>query len=302
MALLNWGNALSQAGKAMATVGLEGVKSTLEQDKVRLAADLAAKEGALSDERRATAALGLANLQGEIAATAASTLFGNQQTAAATLVQTNKDAAAELQKSALALQAARDKSPEALATLLNAQSAKALNDFNLVNAKTLTGLQDELKKVTGTDAAAEAQRAEIKSRISAQGTTAATIAADRTGATALLAATGAELSRATTERTKAAAALAAGDPTEPNAIAALDAAIETEKYASSVYKSAVEHGSRNIPGFKPPPIPILGAPASGTPAPGTGPPAPGAGNGEKIPKGKDKNGRPVYMQNGTLVY
>ena len=52
MALLNWGNALSQAGKAMATVGLEGVKSTLEQDKIRLAADLAEQSAERAETRR----------------------------------------------------------------------------------------------------------------------------------------------------------------------------------------------------------------------------------------------------------
>jgi hypothetical protein len=54
MALLNWGNALSQAGKAMATVGLEGVKSTLEQDKIRLAADLAEQSTIRAEDRKWT--------------------------------------------------------------------------------------------------------------------------------------------------------------------------------------------------------------------------------------------------------
>ena len=52
MALLNWGNALSEAGKSMQTMGLEGVKSVLEQDKVRLADELASKREETSDIRR----------------------------------------------------------------------------------------------------------------------------------------------------------------------------------------------------------------------------------------------------------
>lgn len=41
MSLLNWSNALSMAGGAAAQVGLEGVKATLEEDKIRLADQLA---------------------------------------------------------------------------------------------------------------------------------------------------------------------------------------------------------------------------------------------------------------------
>lgn len=52
MGLLNWGNALSEAGKSMQTMGLEGVKSVLEQDKIRLADELASKREETSDIRR----------------------------------------------------------------------------------------------------------------------------------------------------------------------------------------------------------------------------------------------------------
>ena len=52
MALLNWGNALAEAGKSMATMGLEGVKSVLEQDKIRLADQLATEREATSDYRK----------------------------------------------------------------------------------------------------------------------------------------------------------------------------------------------------------------------------------------------------------
>lgn len=49
MALLNWGNALAEAGKSMQTMGLEGVKSVLEQDKIRLADELAGKRQAVTE-------------------------------------------------------------------------------------------------------------------------------------------------------------------------------------------------------------------------------------------------------------
>ena len=52
MALLNWGNALSEAGKSMQTMGLEGVKSVLEQDKIRLVDQLAGKREETRDIRQ----------------------------------------------------------------------------------------------------------------------------------------------------------------------------------------------------------------------------------------------------------
>jgi hypothetical protein len=58
MGLLNWGNALSEAGKSMQTMGLEGVKSVLEQDKIRLADELAGKRQAVTEaglDRRSAA-------------------------------------------------------------------------------------------------------------------------------------------------------------------------------------------------------------------------------------------------------
>ena len=58
MALLNWGNALAEAGKSMQTMGLEGVKSVLEQDKIRLADELAGKRQAVTEaglDRRSAA-------------------------------------------------------------------------------------------------------------------------------------------------------------------------------------------------------------------------------------------------------
>jgi len=70
MALLNWGNALAEAGKSMQTMGLEGVKSVLEQDKIRLAEDLASKRQAVTEaglDRRSAAEaasrLSIASLQ-----------------------------------------------------------------------------------------------------------------------------------------------------------------------------------------------------------------------------------------------
>ena len=58
MALLNWGNALAEAGKSMQTMGLEGVKSVLEQDKIRLVDELAGKRQAVTEaglDRRSAA-------------------------------------------------------------------------------------------------------------------------------------------------------------------------------------------------------------------------------------------------------
>lgn len=56
MSLLNWSNAFSKAGGALADVGLEGVKAGLEQDKIRLADELAegrsVREGARAEERQ----------------------------------------------------------------------------------------------------------------------------------------------------------------------------------------------------------------------------------------------------------
>jgi len=292
MALLNWGNALSQAGKGMATVGLEGVKATMEQDKIRLAADLAAKEGILSDTRRAEAALDLAGKQGEIAAEAARTL-----------ADVNTASAQELKDRSLAEIAARNKGPEALAALMNAQSNKALNDFTLTNARELKVLQTNLKNITGTDAAAESRRLDIKAQISAQSATAATIAADRTGAIALLSTTGIELSRATEKRNMAAATLAF-DPTNPDARAALDSAIETERYAFSNYQGSVENAKRNVAGFQPSPISTLGTgtgTGTGTPAPAPAP-APGAGAGTAKPAALPLfKGQPVTEAPGVLT-
>jgi len=56
MGMLNWSNAFSMAGGAIATVGLEGVKASLEQDRIRLADQLAGAREATGDERRAAIA------------------------------------------------------------------------------------------------------------------------------------------------------------------------------------------------------------------------------------------------------
>ena len=52
MALLNWGNAFSKAGGAIADVGMEGVKAALEQDKIRLSDALAGARESAGDVRR----------------------------------------------------------------------------------------------------------------------------------------------------------------------------------------------------------------------------------------------------------
>jgi hypothetical protein len=273
MALLNFGNAIAGFGKAAAAMGLDSVKASLEQDKVRLAADLAAQEGILSDERKAKSATELEILRGETAATAATALadvttardtaaFDRSKITADNLAKASKDLA-------LAQIKARNEGPEAEAALMNAQGAKALSAFNMANLEAQKNLQTELMAVKGTDENAEDQRLEIKSRISAQSATAATIAADRTGATAFFAAAGAELSRATQARYKAAADYV--DPTNADAKAALAAAVETEQHAKSVYLGAVRNARLNIPGFKPPPVPT----AVPDPAAPTAAPAPG---------------------------
>jgi hypothetical protein len=51
MALLNWSNALSAAGGATARLGLEGVRATLEQEKIELASALAEKRQIGAEQR-----------------------------------------------------------------------------------------------------------------------------------------------------------------------------------------------------------------------------------------------------------
>ena len=43
MGMLNWSSAFSEAGKAIGVMGIEGVKASLEQDKIKLADELAGK-------------------------------------------------------------------------------------------------------------------------------------------------------------------------------------------------------------------------------------------------------------------
>lgn len=52
MGMLNWGGAFSAAGGAVAAVGFEGVKASLEQDKIRLADQLAGTREERGDVRR----------------------------------------------------------------------------------------------------------------------------------------------------------------------------------------------------------------------------------------------------------
>ena len=242
MALLNWGNALSQAGKAMATVGLEGVKATMEQDKVRLAADLAAKEGILSDERKAKSAIALAGTQGDIAATAASTLAGvNTETA--------KQLAATNQLTAEALVKAKREDPAELAALNASLSARALNEFTLSTAKAVNNVQTQLAAITGTDPASMSQKALLKQQLTAMGTTAASISADKTGAAALYTSSAAKYIGATAERVKAAAALNL-DPENADAKEASRAAIDAEQDTKRIYDAAVNYLRETNPEFK----------------------------------------------------
>ena len=239
MALLNWGNALSQAGKAMAAAGLEGVKSTLEQDKVRLASSLAAENEKASDVRRAESAASLATLQAGFASTAASKLADVNTETERLRVITNKN-------TALALEKATNQSPQALAALNSSNATKALADFTLTNEKAVKGLQERLAGLSDDDLTG---KADLKQQITALGTTAATIAADKTGATALYTANAQELSRATPARYNAAAKLAA-DPTNADAISASKAAIETEQYARRTYRAALNYLQEKNPDFK----------------------------------------------------
>lgn len=148
MALLNLGNALSQAGKAMATVGLEGVKATLEEDKVRLAAKLAAEESLASDTRRTTAAkeaAGLLNTNQVAAAAALVTADKNKITDArdftATLADPNNKAA---QAYLAGTKALTNADPAKQAEIQASRDASALNVFKLKNATDLSAAQTEL--------------------------------------------------------------------------------------------------------------------------------------------------------------
>jgi len=147
MALLNWGNALSQAGKAMATVGLEGVKATMEQDKVRLAADLAAQEGLLSDTRRAKAAT-----------EAATALAGVNKDAATERAKVDRDVVTEARAFTASLNDKNNKAgqdylagtralkladPVSQAAIQASRDESALNVFKLENAKKLSAAQTE---------------------------------------------------------------------------------------------------------------------------------------------------------------
>jgi len=270
MALLNWGNALSQAGKAMATVGLEGVKATMEQDKVRLAADLAAEEGILSDERKAKSAIALAGTQGDIAATAASTLAGVNTETARQLAATNK-------LTAEALVEAKRKDPAELAALNASLSARALNEFTLSNAKAVNKIQTQLAAITGTDPASMSQKAILKQQLTAMGTTAASISADKTGAVALYTSSASKYISATAERVKAAAVLNL-DPENADAKEASRAAIDAEQDTNRIYDAAVNYLRETNPEFKissRPSDPRTGTPAP-APTPGTGTAKPGA--------------------------
>lgn len=159
MALLNFGNALSQAGKAMATVGLEGVKATLEEDKVRLAAKLAAQEGLASDERKAAAAKEAATAQAEVNEKAASALAAVNTASATALVTAEKARVTEGRDFTASLADPNNKAAQnylaGTKALMNADPAKqaeiqakrdesALNVFKLEVAKKLLAANTEL--------------------------------------------------------------------------------------------------------------------------------------------------------------
>jgi hypothetical protein len=228
----------------MATVGLEGVKATMEQDKVRLAADLAAKEGILSDERKAKSAIALAGTQGDIAATAATALAGvNKDTAAAKVT-------ADI-NSALALA----NTPEAKARVLASNALAAKANWDLEGGRVERSLQNQLAAVKDTDPNAEARRADITRQIAAHAKTGASINLDKTGAISLINTTGAEVNRAsTTAGTLARAYAATVKALEP------DQDLKDQFNAANIYleeaqrahAGAIGYAKDMIPGFKPP--------------------------------------------------
>ena len=270
MALLNWGNALSQAGKGMATVGLEGVKATMEQDKIRLAADLAAKNEEASDARRATTAIDLANLQGSIAATAAGKLADvNTDTAAARVT-------ADI-NSALALA----DTPEAKARVLASNALTAKANWELEGGRVERGLQNQLAAVKDTDPNAEARRADLTRQIAAHAKTGASINLDKTGAISLVNVTGAEVNRASTTAATLARAYAATVTALAPDQDLKDQLSEANLYVAAAQRAhagAIGYAVDMIPGFKPPAAPPLDP----------GVPAPGAGTGTATPEASDK--------------
>lgn len=156
MALLNFGNAIAGFGKAAAAIGLDSVKATLEQDKLQLAADLAADESLRSDTRRTDAAK-----------EAAALLNTNQKAAAAALVDAEKAkvteerdftaSLADLNNAAgqayLAGTKARiDADPAKLAEIQANRDASALNVFKLKAATDLSTAQTELAAATTPEA------------------------------------------------------------------------------------------------------------------------------------------------------
>ena len=208
MALLNFGNAIAGFGKAAAALGLESVKATLEHDKVRLAAELAAEEGIRSDKRRADSATALAG------------------------VNTAKDTAA-FDRSVITAQnlvKAQNKSPQALAQMNASLATEALATHTLTATKALNKLQTDLSNITDTAPLdlqgrdAKAQRADLKRQISALQTTNASIAADKTGAIARYAAASKTYTEAVKEQRLAATAVGIAATNDPAAAATLKTA------------------------------------------------------------------------------
>ena len=156
MALLNFGNAIAGFGKAATALGLDSVKATLEQDKIRLAAELAADENLLSDTRQIDAAK-----------EAARVLNTNQETAAANLVAAEKAAVTEARAFTASLsdptnaagqaflagtEALKMADPVNQAAIQADRDTSALNVFKLKVATDLAAAQTELANATTPEA------------------------------------------------------------------------------------------------------------------------------------------------------
>ena len=165
MALLNFGNAIAGFGKAAAAMGLDSVKAALEQDKVRLAADLAAQESLASDTRRTTAAKEAASLlnTNQVAAAgalvAADTAKVTEGRAFITSLADPKNAAGQAYLAGT--KALIDADPAKQAEIQAARDTSALNVFKLKAATDLSTAQTELANATTPE---QRQRAEQKVR------------------------------------------------------------------------------------------------------------------------------------------
>jgi len=198
MALLNFGNAIASFGKATAALGLDSVKATLEQDKIRLAAELAADENLLSDERKAKSAIALAGKQGDIAATAATALVQADkdkikaaQDFTASFADPNNKPVQDYLKGVTAF---ADADPAKRAQIYASNSAAALDILKTKNLTEISTAQKTLADATTPEDRAKAQEQlfaltttrESYNQERAQDTAIATLAQNRMNSTQIL--------------------------------------------------------------------------------------------------------------------